>query len=130
MEIDKIASLQLQPDDILVLNYGGKLNESAYAMLKKQLEIHLPNIKSVILEQGMTLQVLKPALKWTKERPIITGWYWNRVEVGGEISIEIVEVYDPQDLYVRFSGSDCDESMDSMSRDIEWYGPIEPPEYR
>ena len=121
MEIDKIASLQLQSDDILVLNYGGKLNKSAFARLKEQLETYFSNIKSCILEQGMTLQVLKPALKWTSDLPTQEGWYWCKFNDKDEIT------------FAHFDGtfwenSGAWESCDSVIN--EWYGPIEPPEYK
>ena len=78
MEIDKIATLRLEPNDILVLNYGGKCSDNLYAHLNEVLERFVPGHKALILEQGITLQVLKPALKWTSDLPTQEGWYWNK----------------------------------------------------
>ena len=130
MEIDKIATLRLEPNDILVLNYNGKLNESAYAMLKEQLEVHFQNIKSVILENNMTLQVLKPALKWTSDLPTQEGLYQMKYVLSGKVKFEFVEIYEQEGLCIRFMGSSNDDVLSSMCKDNEWYGPIEPPEYK
>lgn len=120
MEIDKIATLSLQPDDVLVLNYGGKLSEKLHDLLQESLrQIKLVN-QVIILEQGMTLQVLKPALKWTSDLPTQEGWYWIKFN---DVEKVIFAYFDG----TFWENSGVWETCDSCV--TEWYGPIEPPKY-
>jgi len=125
MEIDKIASLQLQPDDILVLNYQGKCSDKLYEHLKATLERIAPGHKALILEQGMTLQVLKPVLKWTSDLPTQEGWYWWKMFNGTVKECVEVSLSSAGQLVV----DDGDEVISLPTYGGEWYGPIEPPEY-
>lgn len=124
MEIDKIATLSLQPDDVLVLNYGGKLSEKLHVSLQESLRrIKLVN-QVIILEQEMTLQVLKPALKWTSDLPTQEGWYWHKMSE--DSTLRALQV---SKCAGHFIVDDPDEVI--FVRDVagEWCGPIEPPEY-
>jgi len=114
MEIDKIASLQLQPNDILVLNYGGKLSDVMFEHVKSCIEGIAPGHKAIILEEGSTLQVLKPALKWTSDLPTQEGWYWFN-DSGSPL------YWDGK----QWTNLDCYEAD---YKNETWYGPIEPPE--
>jgi len=123
MEIDKIATLSLQPDDVLVLNYGGKLSEKLHVLLQESLRrIKLAN-QVIILEQGMTLQVLNPALKWTSDLPTQEGWYWVKVCHGQRpIVVHHVDgrITAPNEKYAMHVGK---------FEAYKWYGPIELPEH-
>lgn len=131
MEIDKITTLSLQPDDVLVLNYEGKLSDKLYHHLKATLERVTPGHKVLIIEQGMTLQVLKPALKWTSDLPTQEGWYWHRYVFDDLIFVEPLRVFtDEVPFYCERPGvEDFNDLSDVLIGGDEWYGPIEPPEY-
>lgn len=123
MEIDKIAILQLQPDDILVLSYGGKISESAHNTIDDQLKESFPGVKCMILDSGMTLQVLKPALRWTSDLPTQDGIYWYKFNKNS-----IPEVMELNGAWVFDMQSESSTHIDSF-KSGEWYGPIEPPKY-
>jgi hypothetical protein len=125
IKIDKIASLQLQPDDVLVLSYGGTVSDKTFDRLKTILERIAPGHKTLILENGMMLQVLKPSLKWTKELPTKEGIYWCRDNQGKD-PIFMAEVVNEGGWVAYEFG--C-EIYFSVFEAYEWYGPIEPPEY-
>lgn len=77
-------------------------------------------------------------MKWTKDKPVIEGFYWMRSH---EYSPRIVEVIDNSldkkgllnDLYVSFTQGEYDwiaihpiYTKDQLEG-AEWYGPIEIP---
>lgn len=115
MEIDKIATLQLQPEDTLVFKFQHRISEANCERLTTQLKEKFPGVKAIILDEGADLQVLKPSLKWTNQKPTQEGWYWYRRTRNKHTACSIVNVTNAVKLYSNYPG--------------EWYGPIEPPEY-
>lgn len=62
MDITEIQVMHLQPGDTLVLKTDLTLNSNQREAATKQLELLVPNgVKAVILDSGLSLEVLRPA---------------------------------------------------------------------
>ena len=116
MKIDKIASLQLQPD---YLEFG-----NIVATIK---QIIADNEGDIDIQIDMELRGLferKPALKWTSDLPTQEGWYWVKV-CHGQRPIIVHHV----DGRVTAPNEEHAMSIKKFEA-FRWYGPIEQPEYR
>ena len=58
--INRIEVIKLEANDILVLNVPYRLSESTYAHLGQMLSSRMPNNKYIVLENGITVSVIKP----------------------------------------------------------------------
>jgi hypothetical protein len=56
----QIRTIQLGPEDIIVLRHSGCISEMATLHLRENMAKHFPGHKCLILEDGMQLDVLHP----------------------------------------------------------------------
>lgn len=74
------------------------------------------------------------AMKWTREKPTVPGWYWYREprRVGTDedpqwLDPECVRVrINPGGAFAGFQGSDSEDFVADCHG--EWAGPLSPPE--
>lgn len=122
MEIDKITTLNPKPNDTIVVSFDGKLTDQNVVMLKHQMKIAFPDNKCVITENGLVIGL---ALKWTSDLPTQEGWYWHKMSEDSLPTGLAVSKYAE-----RFIVDAPDEVIFVRDFAGEWYGPIEPPEYK
>jgi hypothetical protein len=64
IELEKVAVLELEPTDILVVSFQGKLSPAAQQQVHDRCKMHLGiTNKVLILEEGTTIMKLKATIE-------------------------------------------------------------------
>lgn len=69
----------------------------------------------------------QPTLKWNSDLPTQEGLYRLKTSEA-QMSAEICDL-GMDELYIQYMGLDGFHKLSDARKDIEWYGPIEPPQY-
>jgi hypothetical protein len=68
--------------------------------------------------------------QWTREKPIVPGWYWIRTNASCEIvRVVVSDAGNPSmsALLVPIEPGGQGETMDLKEMDVEWHGPMSIP---
>lgn len=68
-------------------------------------------------------------MKWTKEKPTVSGFYWSNWSTGSGSTPETFDMFyvDVEERYIEYCRTDWGYDLDEQEN-VSWMGPIPEPE--